>query len=88
MLLSEKELQELELNQSQFTNSISRAQKQMEARNFGIRKQEFEYDSVINRQRLAVYGKRDHILSANDQSQAILLYGYKNKPDDYWFDEL
>jgi predicted alpha/beta hydrolase family esterase len=27
-------------------------------------------------------------LSANDQSQAILLYGYKNKPDDYWFDEL
>ena len=62
MLLSKKELEELELTQKQFTNSIERAQKQMEWWHFSIRKHLFEYDSVINRQRQRMYGKRDDIL--------------------------
>ncbi|HMT01161.1 MAG TPA: preprotein translocase subunit SecA [Candidatus Absconditabacterales bacterium] len=62
MLLSKKELEELELTQKQFTNSIERAQKQMEGWHFSIRKHLFEYDSVINRQRQRMYGKRDDIL--------------------------
>ena len=88
MLLSEQELVELELTQSQFTNSIVRAQKQMESHNFSIRKHLFDYDSVINRQRLAVYAKRDVILDTHQQSQAIFLYGYKNTLEDYWFKDL
>ena len=62
MLLKKDELESLELTQKQFTSSIVRSQKQMEAWHFGIRKHVFEYDSVINKQRQAIYKKRDDIL--------------------------
>lgn len=62
MLLGKAELENLELTQSQFTSSIVRSQKQMEGRHFGIRKHLFDYDSVINKQRQAIYKKRDDIL--------------------------
>lgn len=61
-LLGKSELENLELTQSQFTSSIVRSQKQMEAWHFGIRKHLFDYDSVINKQRQAIYKKRDDIL--------------------------
>lgn len=70
MLLKKEELESMELNQKQFTNSIVRAQKQMEARHFGIRKHLFDYDNVINQQRKRVYGMRDWILEAeNDEDK-------------------
>lgn len=62
MLLPKDELEKMELTQSQFTSSIERAQKQMEWWYFGIRKHLFEYDSVINKQRMRIYAKRDEIL--------------------------
>jgi preprotein translocase subunit SecA len=69
MLLPKAELESLELAQKQFTSSIVRAQKQMEGWHFGIRKHVFEYDSVINKQRQAIYRKRDQILlSETDES--------------------
>lgn len=64
MLLGKDEIEQIELNQSQFTSSIQRAQKQMEWSHFGIRKHLFEYDSVINTQREKIYGKRDAILAS------------------------
>ncbi len=64
MLLGKNDLESLELNQKQFTSSIVRSQKQMEGRNFGIRKHLFDYDSVINMQRQAIYKKRDDILGS------------------------
>ncbi len=68
VLLGKSELENLELSQKQFTSSIIRSQKQMEWRHFGIRKHLFDYDSVINKQRQAIYKKRDDILgSENDQ---------------------
>lgn len=68
MLLGKDDLQNLELSQKQFTSSIIRSQKQMEWRHFGIRKHLFDYDSVINKQRQAIYKKRDDILgSETDQ---------------------
>jgi preprotein translocase subunit SecA len=51
MMMSKEELETMEFTQKQFTDSIERAQKQMEGRHYGIRKQLFEYDSVINKQR-------------------------------------
>ncbi|MBU0626160.1 hypothetical protein KKG31_07905 [Patescibacteria group bacterium] len=67
MLLGKNDLENLELTQNQFTSSIIRAQKQIEGRHFGIRKHLFDYDSVINKQRQAIYLKRDEILmSEND----------------------
>lgn len=64
MLLGKSELENLELTQSQFTSSIVRSQKQMEGWHFGIRKHLFDYDSVINKQRQAIYKKRDDILGS------------------------
>jgi len=62
MLLGKQDLEHLELSQKQFTNSIIRSQTQMEGWNFGIRKHLFDYDSVISKQRQAIYKKRDDIL--------------------------
>ena len=64
LLLPKSELESLELTQSQFTNSIIRAQKQMEGRHFGTRKHLFDYDSVIDKQRHSIYARRDAILDA------------------------
>ena len=62
MMMSKQELETMEFTQKQFTDSIERAQKQMEWWHYGIRKQLFEYDSVINKQRAKIYEKRDDIL--------------------------
>lgn len=62
LLLPKSELENLELTQSQFTNSIIRSQKQLEGRHFSTRKHLFDYDSVINKQRQSIYGRRDDIL--------------------------
>lgn len=69
MLLGETELENLELSQKQFSNSIIRAQKQMEGRHFGTRKHLFDYDSVINKQRQAIYKKRDDILGSESDPE-------------------
>jgi preprotein translocase subunit SecA len=59
------------------TKSIERAQKQVEAQNFGVRKHLLEYDDVMNKQRVAVYGMRRIILDGHDEqgrdSRAYLL---------------
>ncbi|MFC1483583.1 preprotein translocase subunit SecA [Candidatus Neomarinimicrobiota bacterium] len=44
------------------TKSIERAQKRVEARNFGIRKHLLEYDDVMNQQREIVYDRRNFAL--------------------------
>jgi preprotein translocase subunit SecA len=41
---------------------VEKAQKQMEARHYSIRKHLFDYDSVIDKQRQRIYKKRDEIL--------------------------
>ena len=67
LMMPLEELEKIAFTQKQFTNSIARAQKQMEGRHYGIRKHLFEYDSVINKQRQNVYLKRDIILSPYDE---------------------
>src|SRR5687767_13491061 len=44
------------------TRAIERAQRQVEAQNFSIRKHLLEYDDVMNKQREAVYGLRRQLL--------------------------
>jgi preprotein translocase subunit SecA len=68
------------------TKSIARAQKQVESRNFEIRKHLLEYDDVMNKQREAVYRLRrqilegvegrDYILRVVDDIVAMLLERY------------
>jgi preprotein translocase subunit SecA len=50
------------IQHSMISNSIQRAQKKVEENNFGIRKRLLEYDDVMNKQRNAVYSRRNHAL--------------------------
>jgi preprotein translocase subunit SecA len=51
---------------------IETAQKAVEAQNFESRKHVLEYDDVMNKQRVAVYGLRKELLSGIDQKGLIL----------------
>ncbi len=57
------------------TKQIERAQKQVEARNFEIRKHLLEYDDVMNKQREEIYRFRKELLEGKDQKQYILNLG-------------
>jgi preprotein translocase subunit SecA len=48
------------------TNSVTNAQKQIEGKNFDIRKNLKDYDDVLAKQRQIIYNKRDRILKAED----------------------
>jgi preprotein translocase subunit SecA len=54
------------------TRSIERAQKQVEAQNFAVRKHLLEYDDVMNKQRTAVYDLRRMILEGKNTREHIL----------------
>ncbi|HXY41549.1 MAG TPA: SEC-C metal-binding domain-containing protein, partial [Vicinamibacteria bacterium] len=54
------------------TKSIERAQKQVEAQNFAIRKHLLEYDDVMNKQRTAVYDMRRMILEGKNTREHLL----------------
>jgi len=54
------------------TKSIERAQRQVEAQNFAVRKHLLEYDDVMNKQREAVYGLRRMILEGKDTRDHVL----------------
>jgi preprotein translocase subunit SecA len=77
------------------TRSIERAQKQVEAQNFAVRKHLLEYDDVMNKQRTAVYdlrrmileGKttRDHIRKLTDEILEWYLESYTSGENpDQW----
>jgi preprotein translocase subunit SecA len=49
------------------TRAIERAQKQVEARNFSVRKHLLEYDDVMNKQRESIYALRRQLLEGKIQ---------------------
>src|SRR5918997_301553 len=52
------------------SNSVRRAQEQVESRNFQMRKRILEYDDVLNKQREVIYGIRRDILMGEDVDTA------------------
>jgi preprotein translocase subunit SecA len=54
------------------TRAIERAQKQVEARNFEIRKHLLEYDDVNNKQRTEIYRLRRELLEGRGQKEYLL----------------
>jgi preprotein translocase subunit SecA len=54
------------------TNSIERAQKQVEGRNFEMRKHLLEYDDVMNKQRETIYALRRGILEGREGREYVL----------------
>jgi len=53
------------------TRRIAAAQKAVEAQNFAARKHLLEYDDVMNKQRLAIYGWRRQLLEGEDQKERV-----------------
>jgi preprotein translocase subunit SecA len=53
------------------SKAIQRAQKQVEGHNFTIRKHLLEYDDVMNKQRMTVYGQRREILEGKDMKSYV-----------------
>jgi preprotein translocase subunit SecA len=53
------------------SRAIERAQKQVEAQNFSIRKHLLEYDDVMNKQRESIYTLRREILQGKDMKEYI-----------------
>ncbi|MCB2224742.1 MAG: preprotein translocase subunit SecA [Actinobacteria bacterium] len=83
------------------TNSIERAQRQVESQNFEIRKNVLKYDEVMNRQREVIYEWRSQILEGRDTEalvrewidevvaeQVELSISDEQAPDDWNWDEL
>jgi preprotein translocase subunit SecA len=62
------------------TNAIARAQKQVEAQNFSIRKHLLEYDDVMNKQRENVYTLRRQLLDGrihiDDEGSVVSAHDY------------
>ncbi len=82
------------------SSAIERAQKQVEAHNFEIRKQLLKYDDVNNEQRKAVYGLRKKLLMQKDLEEVIYdfikdsiigrteeFFPEKTLPDDWRIEE-
>jgi len=53
------------------TKAIERAQRQVEGRNFEVRKQLLKYDDIMNKQREAVYQLRREILEGEDSREHL-----------------
>ena len=54
------------------TSSIESAQRRVEERNFGIRRDVLKYDDVMNRQREIIYGQRDTVLADGDVHDSVV----------------
>ncbi len=66
-------LQEGEAIEHRFvTRAIENAQKKVEARNFDVRKHLLEYDDVMNKQRIAFYGRRRELLGRDQVEDEVL----------------
>ncbi len=60
-----------ELEHPLINRSIAGAQKRVESHNFDIRKHLLEYDDVMNRQRIYIYGIRNNLLDQGNMSETI-----------------
>ena len=59
-------------------SAIEKAQKKIEARNFGIRKNLLEFDDVMNKQRTAIYESRNEALAIDNLKDRIMGMLHKN----------
>jgi preprotein translocase subunit SecA len=53
------------------SNAIENAQKKVEGKNFGIRKQVLQYDDVMNKQREVIYTQRKQVLNGENLKESF-----------------
>lgn len=64
--------EDMDITSKLITKTIESAQKKVEGKNFGIRKNTLQYDDVMNRQRELIYNQRDQVLDGIDLTETIL----------------
>ena len=62
------------LQSKMLSHGIENAQKTIEGRNFGIRKNVLQYDDVMNKQRLVMYEERMNVLRGANVHEQVLKY--------------
>ncbi len=62
------------LQSKMLSHGIENAQKAIEGRNFGIRKNVLQYDDVMNKQREVIYAERMKVLKGEDVHGQVLKY--------------
>lgn len=60
------------LSMRMLTRGIENAQRKIEGKNYGIRKNVIQYDDVINKQREIIYGERNKVLDGKDIHEDII----------------
>ncbi|MBS3903421.1 MAG: preprotein translocase subunit SecA [Anaplasmataceae bacterium] len=90
---------DLPIDMSLVSRVVQEAQAKVEGAHFDMRKHLLEYDDVLNKQRLAVYKRRQEVLGTTDQEeianlvleaarnhQEKILQAYENSPDkvNFW----
>lgn len=63
--------EDMPLESKAVTNSIASAQRQVEARNFDVRKNVLKYDDVMTGQRELIYSQRQRVLEGEDLSDQV-----------------
>lgn len=74
-ILKDQFLDDLPLESKLVTKVLDSAQKQLEERNYDLRKNLFEYDEILNKQRNVIYYERRKILESESIRSKILVYG-------------
>ncbi len=62
------------LQSNMLSRGIENAQRNIEGRNFGIRKNVLQYDDVMNKQRIAMYEERMNVLRGANVHEQVLKY--------------
>ncbi len=62
------------LQSKMLSHGIENAQKAIEGRNFGIRKNVLQYDDVMNKQRMVMYEERMNVLKGENVHEQVLKY--------------
>ena len=55
--------EDMPIEAKMLSNAVENAQRRLEERNFGIRRDVLKYDDVMNKQREVIYGQRDDVLA-------------------------
>nr|YP_002049131.1 preprotein translocase, SecA subunit [Paulinella chromatophora]ACB42921.1 preprotein translocase, SecA subunit [Paulinella chromatophora] len=67
--------EDIPIQSGMLNRSLESAQKKVETHHYDIRKQLFEYDEVMNKQRKAVYAERRRVLEGQDLKKQVIEYG-------------
>ena len=63
--------EDMPIENGMISSSVENAQKKLESRNFGIRKNVLQYDDVLNRQREIIYTQRGQVLNGENLKDQI-----------------